>query len=152
MHHDLFRTLLSYLIHFSSSINNRFRNVSISSRFSKELQMFIRSIKLFVDNSCGTPTSLCRELLLNGTKAFDWRCYGSDCSTSVRCIFHIDISIVVLHESNRSHINGHGGHLIDVSFRTWFYRLYFTFNKKRLNVYTSYWACSLHLFLMSLLS
>jgi len=34
--HDLFRTLLSYVIHFSSPVMSRFKNGSISFRFSND--------------------------------------------------------------------------------------------------------------------
>ena len=55
--HDLFRTLLSYLIHFSSLVIIRFKNGSISFRFSSESQMETRFIKFFTVNSCGTQVS-----------------------------------------------------------------------------------------------
>lgn len=87
LYHDLFRTLLSYLIHFSSPVTNRFRNGSISLRISKESQMLILSNKFFTDNSCGIQTSsfFCSHPFLNGSKPFDiedlvpWRCHGCFC-------------------------------------------------------------------------
>ena len=55
--HDLFRTLLSYVIHFSSPVIIRFKTSSISFRFSSDSRMETRSIKLFTVNSCGTQAS-----------------------------------------------------------------------------------------------
>jgi len=55
--HDLFHTLLSYVIYFSSIVMNRFKNDSISFHFSNNSQMKIRSIKFFTVKSCGTQTS-----------------------------------------------------------------------------------------------
>ena len=55
--HDLFRTLLSYVIHFSSPVIIRFKNSSISCRFSSDSQIETRSIKFFTVNSCGTQVS-----------------------------------------------------------------------------------------------
>jgi len=55
--HDLFRTLLSYVIHFSSPVMSRFKNASVSFRFSNDSQMEIRSIKFFIVKSYGTRTS-----------------------------------------------------------------------------------------------
>ena len=55
--HDIFRTLLSYIIHFSSPVIIRFKNGLISFRFSSDSQMETRSIKFFIVNSCGTQVS-----------------------------------------------------------------------------------------------
>ena len=55
--HDLFRTLLSYVIHFSSLVIIRFKNGSISFRFGSDSQMETRSIKFFTVNSRGTQVS-----------------------------------------------------------------------------------------------
>ena len=55
--HDLFRTLLSYLIHFSPPVIICLKNSSISFRFSSDSQMKTRSIKFFTVNSCGTQVS-----------------------------------------------------------------------------------------------
>ena len=55
--HDLFRTLLSYVIHFSSPVIIRFKNGLISFHFSSDSQMETRSIKFFTVNSRGTQVS-----------------------------------------------------------------------------------------------
>ena len=55
--HDLFRILLSYVIHFWSPVIIHFINSSISFRFSSNPQMETRSIKFFTVNSCGTQVS-----------------------------------------------------------------------------------------------
>ena len=55
--HDLFRTLLSYVIHFSSLVIIRFKNGSTSFRFSSDSQMETQSNKFFTVNSCGTQVS-----------------------------------------------------------------------------------------------
>ena len=55
--HDLFRKLLSYVIHFSSPVIIRLKNGLISFRFNSDSQMETRSIKFFTVNSCGTQVS-----------------------------------------------------------------------------------------------
>ena len=55
--HNLFRTLFSHVIHFSSPVIIRFKNGSISCRFSSDSQMKTRFIKFFTVNSCGTQVS-----------------------------------------------------------------------------------------------
>ena len=55
--HNLFRTLLSYVIHFSLPVIIRFKNGSISLRFSSDSQMETPSIQFFTDNSCGIQVS-----------------------------------------------------------------------------------------------
>ena len=77
--HDLFRTLLSYEIHFSSPVIIRFKNVSISFRFSSDSQMEIRSIKFFTVISCGTEVSsfFCYPVLLKWFKTVLWSMFNS---------------------------------------------------------------------------
>ena len=55
--HKLFRTLLSYVIHFSSPVIIRFKNGSISFHFSSESQMEFRTIKFLTVNSWRTQVS-----------------------------------------------------------------------------------------------
>ena len=55
--HDLFRTLLSYVIHFSSPVIIRVKNGSISFDFSSDWQIETRSIKFSTANSRGTQVS-----------------------------------------------------------------------------------------------
>ena len=54
--HLLLRTLLSYVIYFSSPVIIRFKNGSISFCFRSDSQMETQSITFFTVNSCGTQT------------------------------------------------------------------------------------------------
>ena len=79
---DLFRTLLSYVIPFSSPVIIRFKNGSISFRFSSGSHMETRSIKIFTVNLCETQVSsffwypvLCKwSKLFYGRCLVPWKC------------------------------------------------------------------------------
>ena len=55
--HSASRSFSHIIIHFSSPVIIRFKNGSISFRFSSDSQMESRSIKFFTVNWCGTQVS-----------------------------------------------------------------------------------------------
>ena len=72
-------TLLSYMINFSSPVIIRFKNGSISFRFSRDSQMETRPMKFFTGNSCGTQLSsfFWYPVLCKWFKTVLWSMFGS---------------------------------------------------------------------------
>ncbi|GFT70087.1 hypothetical protein TNCV_4690261 [Trichonephila clavipes] len=78
-HHDRFRTILSYAIHFSSPVTIHIRNVLSLLCLARPSQMEIRSITFFCGIWCGTQTSsfFLNPVLLKWLKTVLWSIFSS---------------------------------------------------------------------------
>ena len=74
--YDLFRTLLSYVINFSSPVSIRFKNGSISCRFSSDSQWKLdpSNFWLLIHGEPKYRASFGIQSYLNGSKLFYGRC------------------------------------------------------------------------------